>query len=184
MILAMAGLPGTGKSTLAMALAEKLPAVVLNKDVIRAALFTADAIEYSTQQDDFVVGIMLKVADYYLQKNTSYHIILDGRTFSKKEQINTLVEFCQDKKYDLRVIYCTCSDDVARTRIERDVAAGEHLAADRNFDLYLKLKSQSDPLQVPHLRVDTGEPLAPCIKLCISYLRDHSENTLYKKETK
>ena len=39
MIVIMAGLPGTGKSTLAQALAQRLPGAVLDKDAIRAALF-------------------------------------------------------------------------------------------------------------------------------------------------
>jgi predicted kinase len=44
----MAGLPGTGKSTLARVLANDLGGVVLDKDVIRAALFPAALIEYSS----------------------------------------------------------------------------------------------------------------------------------------
>ena len=41
MIVIMAGLPGTGKSTLARALAQRLAGAVLDKDEIRAALFAA-----------------------------------------------------------------------------------------------------------------------------------------------
>ena len=46
LLIAMAGLPGTGKSTLAAALAEALPAVVLDKDKLRAGLIPPDKIEY------------------------------------------------------------------------------------------------------------------------------------------
>jgi predicted kinase len=184
MIVAMAGLPGTGKSTLAAILAEKLPAIMLNKDMIRAALFPSNEIEYSSRQDDFVVNIMLLVADYYLQKDAARHIILDGRTFSKKQQVDALVSFCQNKKYELRVIYCTCSDEIARARLEHDADRGEHLAADRDFNLYLRIKAQSDSLQVPHLLVDTGEPLEQCTLRSLKYLREHSENKIQKKESK
>src|SRR5690348_14369339 len=47
MLLIMAGLPATGKTTLARAIAERTGAVVLDKDVIRASLFPAQLIEYS-----------------------------------------------------------------------------------------------------------------------------------------
>jgi predicted kinase len=53
MLIAMAGLPGTGKSTLAHHLADACASIVLDKDSIRAALFPIDQVEYSTRQDDF-----------------------------------------------------------------------------------------------------------------------------------
>src|SRR5947209_2269421 len=46
MLIAMAGLPGTGKSTLARQMARALSGVVLDKDVIRAALFPPALVEY------------------------------------------------------------------------------------------------------------------------------------------
>ena len=62
MIVLMAGLPGTGKSTLAQALASCFKGAVLSKDEIRHSLFAPGDIEYSTEQDDFVMEIMLQTA--------------------------------------------------------------------------------------------------------------------------
>ena len=53
-------LPGMGKSTLARALAHRLPGAVLDKDAIRAALFQPAHTEYSLAQDDFCQEIMLQ----------------------------------------------------------------------------------------------------------------------------
>src|SRR5258708_1848329 len=66
MIVIMAGLPGTGKSTLARALSQCLPAAVLDKDSIRASLFQPAYVEYSRLQDDFCQEIMLQTAGYLL----------------------------------------------------------------------------------------------------------------------
>jgi predicted kinase len=66
MIVIMAGLPGTGKSTVARSLAQRLPAAVLDKDIIRAALFSAAHVEYSSEQDDFCQEIMVQTASYLL----------------------------------------------------------------------------------------------------------------------
>ena len=64
MLILMAGLPGTGKSALSRALAAELGGTVIDKDHIRAGLFDPADIEYSTEQDEFCMRVMLKVAGY------------------------------------------------------------------------------------------------------------------------
>lgn len=171
MIIAMAGLPGTGKSTLARSLAEKLPAIVFNKDTIRAALFPAEEIDHSYGQDDFVVNILLKAAEYCFQKDPEKFAIIDGRTFTKKVQVDALVKYANDFNRELKIISCTCSDKVARARIEHDMTANKHPASDRDFSLYQRLKVQSEPLQYPHLSVDTSNSLESCVISCLHYLQ-------------
>jgi predicted kinase len=88
MLVILAGLPGTGKSTLARVLAERLPGAVLDKDVIRAAFFQSAHVEYSAAQDDFCQEIMLKTAVYLLAKDAGLHVLLDGRTFSRRYSVS------------------------------------------------------------------------------------------------
>ena len=170
MIIAMAGLPGTGKSTLASALAEELPGVVLNKDVIRAALFPPNEIEYSHRQDDFVFGIMLQVAEHYLQKYRNKHVILDGRTFSRQPQVDILMAYCQIYNRSIAIIQCICSDETARARIKNDLINKNHLAANRSFILYQQTKDNADTMLVPHLTVDTEQTLEACVHACLDYI--------------
>jgi len=68
MIILMAGLPGTGKTTVARELVIRTEGALLGKDAIRSALFPDD-IEYSVTQDDFVMEVMLDAARFLLQKN-------------------------------------------------------------------------------------------------------------------
>src|SRR5882762_4307042 len=91
MIILMAGLPGTGKTTLAYALAEITGGSVLSKDQIRAALFSQEDIEYSVAQDDLCMEVMLQAARFLLQKNPQRKIFLDGRTFSRRYQIDRVL---------------------------------------------------------------------------------------------
>ena len=79
MLVILAGLPGTGKSTLARALAGRIGGAVLDKDIIRRALFAPEDIEYTAAQDDFVMDLMLQTARYLFEKNPARVVFLDGR---------------------------------------------------------------------------------------------------------
>jgi len=81
MIVLMAGLPGTGKSTLARELADRTSGRVLSKDEIRHAIFLPEEIEYSSRQDDFCMQQMLETARLLLSRNRTRVIFLDGRPF-------------------------------------------------------------------------------------------------------
>ncbi len=170
MLIAMAGLPATGKSTIARALAVRLDAVLLDKDEIRAALFAPQDIEYSRPQDDFCMGILYQVAAYLLRKEPSRRIIVDGRPFSKRYQIERLTAFAAEIAAPLKLVECTVSDEDARRRLEAQ-SHGEHLAANRNFSMYLGMKQQAEPIEQPRLVLDTSAlDLAASVERAAAYI--------------
>jgi predicted kinase len=175
MLVIMAGLPGSGKSTIAAELARILPVVIIDKDIVRAGLFPAGEIEYSVRQDDFVVAVMLQVAQYYYEQNPQRIIIFDGRPFIRRYQIEQVTRFAEQIGQEVRLIACTCSDDTARARLEQAAAAGEHLAANRSFDLYRRLQASQEAYGTAHLVVDTERTLGRCVQQCIDYIQRESD---------
>jgi predicted kinase len=171
MLVVMAGLPGSGKSTVASRLARELPALILDKDVVRAGLFPPQEIEYSTRQDDFVVGVMLQVARFYFEKDPQRTLILDGRPYARRYQLEQVSRFADEIGQVVKLIVCTCSDETAQARLERAVASGRHVAANRDFALYQRMKADQEPFEFPHLLVDTGKPLQACVLECMTYLQ-------------
>lgn len=161
MIIIMAGLPGTGKSTLSRALAAHCNGVVLNKDAIRAALFAPAYVEYSAEQDDFCQLRMLDTAAYLLERRPGLRIFLDGRTFSRAYQIQNAIAAANRLHTPWRIIECVCSEDTARRRIE--ASRDSHPARNRTYELYRKLQSEFEPIPQPKLVIDTGEPLDQCV---------------------
>ena len=168
-LVAMAGLPGTGKSTLATRLAAELGGVVLSKDVVRAALFPPPVLDYSREQDDAAMTAVFAAAR--LLRSAS-PVVLDGRTFTRAYQVRDLLALGPDA----RVIECVCADDVAKERLDRDLAAGIHPAKNRTFALYLERKASAEPLTIPHLTLDTGTTLLDeCVARALAYIRRPSD---------
>lgn len=163
----MAGLPGTGKSTLSRALAAELNGSVLDKDTIRAALFSAADIEYSTEQDEFVMRVMLKVAGYILRKDPVRYVFLDGRTFSQRYQLDRATGYAEAIGQQWRILECVCSEDSARTRLNN---GQPHLAGNRDFNLYQEVKSRFEEITLPKRVIDTDLPLRQCVETARAYL--------------
>jgi predicted kinase len=172
MLVALAGLPGTGKTTLAGYLAARLPAVVLDKDRLRACLFPPGEVAYSAEQDDFVMDVAYRVADQLFRSHRDRHVLIDGRTFSRAYQVADLFGWAERIGVPVRVIECVCADAVAEGRLRRDTDRPGHPAANRTVDLYRSLKAQAEPLRVPRLVIDTGvgDPV-DCVGRALSYIR-------------
>jgi len=170
MIVIMAGLPGTGKSTLAQALARRLPGAVLDKDAIRAALFQPPLVEYSLAQDDFCQEIMLQTAAYLLAKDAGLHVLLDGRTFSRRYQRERVIEFCAQLGAAWVMLECVCAEQTAIGRLSEAAAQSAHPAANRTPELYRQIRKLWEPIDPPKLVIDTDANLDLCVDQALRYL--------------
>lgn len=171
MLIAMAGLPGTGKSSIASRLAAELPGIVLDKDQIRPMIFLPCEIKYSKMQDDFCVSILYRIAEYRLANNLNRFVILDGRTYSKRRDVDSLVVFAARIKSGLKIIECCCPDTIAKQRLQTDIAQGSHSAQNRTAELYDRLKAEAEPINEPKLVIDTEiKSLEECVKLSMNYI--------------
>ena len=153
MLIVMAGLPGTGKTTVARRLAERFSAVVLSKDTVRHALFPPKLVEYSTEQDDFVIDVLLRTAEFLWGRDRERVIILDGRTFSRAAQLRHVTEFAERQGQRWRIVECVCADEVARKRLAR--ADTEHPAGNRTPGLYDEVKRRWEEIPEPKVVVRT-----------------------------
>jgi predicted kinase len=167
MIILMAGLPGTGKTTLARELANRTQGALLSKDEIRAALFAPEDIEYSVKQDDFVMEVMLEAARFLLQKTPTRKVFLDGRTFSRRYQIDRVLKFAGELAQPWTIIECTCSDETARRRLDLEPDPS-HPAHNRTFALYLEVKARFEPITYSKTTISTDQPLQRCIEQALA----------------
>jgi predicted kinase len=148
-----AGLPGTGKSTLARALAERLGAAILDKDRVRGALFPDALTDYSAEQDQLCMRAIVEAAAYLTERRRVKYIFFDGRTFSTRAQIEVVLQAAKQAGARWRILHVTCADAVAEERLARNDPA--HPAKNRDPALYRRIKQHFEPILQPKLEVDT-----------------------------
>lgn len=147
-----AGAPGSGKSTLATALASRLSAAILDKDRVREALFPGVLTRYTAGQDDLCMRAVLDAASYLTREEAIRFIFLDGRTFSRRAQIDAVLAAAAQAGARWRILHLSCAEEVA---IERLTQSGSHPARNRTPALYRRIARAFEPIPYPALALDT-----------------------------
>ena len=164
LVIAVGGLPGTGKSTLAREIAAALGAELLRTDVIRRELFgnasgaagTDEGI-YHPHSRKLVYAEMFQRAAALEAERIS--IVLDG-TFSSSDLITGASELAARGQAVFLAVECVCSEEAAHQRIRQRLADGQD-ASDARPKIHdvLRQRWQPWPPSVPQVRVDTEQPL-------------------------
>jgi predicted kinase len=166
----LAGLPATGKSTLAQALLPHLTnTTVLDKDRVRAALFPNGMTDYSSEQDDLCMHAMLSAAAYITQHRQADFIFFDGRTFSRRSQIDIVLQAADTAGATWRILHLTCSDEAASRRLH--AVDTSHPAGNRDIDLYRRMKAGFEPIPYTKLDLDTTDGVESLLSRVLEYLR-------------
>ena len=172
MLILMAGLPASGKSTLSRAAAAAIhaagerAAVVLDKDRLRAEMFSSDDIEYSRQQNDRVMSAIYARAAEILAREPRAIVFIDGRPFARTEQLHEAILRAHEIGTPWKIIECVCSDASARLRL-----SAPHLARDRDYALRRRIAAEWQPITFSKVLIDTDLPLATCVERLLEYLR-------------
>jgi predicted kinase len=115
MLVIIGGLPGTGKSTLAVALGDRLDALVINRDVIEASLWRS-GIGHDDSARRAANDLLATLADDALGQGRS--LIVDS-VFGEVERRDQLLATAAAHGEACRLFECVCSNDaVHRSRIE------------------------------------------------------------------
>ncbi len=110
--------------------------------------------------------VMLETAGYLLKRDASRVVFLDGRPFSRRYQLERVIEYATGLDQPWRILECTCSEETARRRIEEQA----HPAANRDFALYLRVKGRFEEIGLAKTVVDMERPLADCLEAAIKGL--------------
>jgi len=164
MLVMICGLPGTGKSTLAKAVAEKIDAVYLNSDSIRLSML--EEREYTEEEKKRVYEAMFEKSGEVLKKGKN--VVLDA-TFYKKELREDAKETADEAGTEFFIIECVTHEDLLRERIFK--RGKEETESEADFEVYKKVKGQFDTVEEEHLAVDTSAEIEKQVELVLAYLR-------------
>lgn len=171
MIIALAGLPGVGKTTLAEQLAGHIPgALLLRKDAVRHALFGTEHTTYSRDQDDHCVRVLFATAVWQWLRDPATTVVLDGRTWLDPGQLHDLRAFAATHQQPLLLLECVCAVDVTHARLTADHRHGLHPATNRTPRLHRELAAGAVPITSPKLLLDTGKPAAVNLDIVLRHL--------------
>ena len=174
-LLIVRGLTGTGKSTLAAALAELLGIEHLQTDAIRRALYGKSSAPeeygqglYDPQSRSRIYDEMLHRSAALLDNGLS--VILDGTFLTTSSRMDA-VALAQSKHAMSLMIRCHCCDTVARQRITSRIELGKSLSESRP-DIYSTQKQdeEPDPAGQEVCQVDTMSSSQATIKIVVEQL--------------
>jgi len=163
-LVVVCGLPGTGKTSLAAAIAEALGALHLNTDRVRVALGLQG--HYAEADKAVVYATMYRQAGEALLAGRA--VVLDG-TFSSEGERERVHELAREIDGASRWIEVKASEELVRERVSVKRAFSE-----ADFAVYLKIRAQWQPLRDPHLVLwSAKDNLGAMTRDAIAWLREN-----------
>lgn len=163
-VIAMMGLPGAGKSTLARLLAEATRWSILDRDEIRAEHHPRDASAEARLHAD---QLLLRRAGSGVR--ASMNLIIDGKTFASAADRHLLQEHIDDAGGQLHWCWLDLPVDHAIARVLADQG---HPAADRDGDLVRAVAARFEPPDAAIWRLDATRPASALQRELVLLLAD------------
>lgn len=158
----MSGLPASGKSTLASAIATSLRAIHLNSDTVRKEL--ASKGKYSDDDKALVYQVLL---DACCQALTEGRTVIADATFTFRHWRRAFEQMAASLGVSVYWILMTSADAVVRVRMQ----TGRPFESEADYHVYLCLKEIFEPFEGAHLSLASDQlSLAAMVRLVLSHI--------------
>jgi uncharacterized protein len=183
-VIAVGGLSGTGKTSIARSLAGELGLRVVSSDAVRRSIFgdvkgPAGYGEgaYTTAANRLTYRKMFEYGRKLLAEENG--VILDA-TFLHGEDLTAAREMAETAGARFRLIECSLARDEVRARLERRATRGEG-DSDAGWEIHLKQREEGRSFLIPesgtHLVLNTGGNVEAAARIAADWLRGSEGNT-------
>ena len=159
-LVALCGLPGTGKSYFARKLTEVIPMVVLESDRIRKLLVTEP--RYTPDEHSRVFNACHSLIEDLLQQG--HRALFDATNLTESFR-QPLYRICDKLSLPLILVRFTAPQEVVRHRLE-EREKGRHPGnySDADWLIYCRLSPYEEPVGRRHLNVDSSRDVSPFLE--------------------
>ena len=164
LIVALIGLPGAGKSTVARALEQRLDLRRVCRDAIRQAMFPRCDYSFVEKRAAFRTVLLAVEINCLLGESS----VIDGMTFSRREDYDQVAALADAHGFDVLPLLIDCPPALARERIARDLADRRHPAEDREPELVDIVARRFDAPPVAAIRIDAARPMEEVCRLAVA----------------
>jgi predicted kinase len=156
-LIVVSGLPGTGKTYFCNRLAERLPSIVLESDVLRKTLFSPPS--YSAKESSQLFRAIHRLIHKLLVKGIP--LILDATNLSERnrEYLYSIADRLDAKLVLVRV---EAPPEVVRQRLEARREKPEN-KSDAGWSTYRRMKYSVEKIRRNHYAVDTSRDITPVL---------------------
>ena len=165
-LVVVAGLPGTGKSSFSRELAARFPLLVLESDALRRALVPRP--RYSAEESARLFRAIHHLMAGLLARKTP--TLLDATNLVEAQR-EPLYRMAQGAGAKLLLVRVRAPQEVVRARLtSRQATADPHERSDAGWEVYQRMRDTYEPIRREHYTVDTSRNVEPVLRRIVEEL--------------